>query len=391
MENVAPSVDSLLESLFNDKGPSDSGSDSKLVGTDVGPLVEKLSRCWEGTKDIPIDLRTATFINDDGGMWIILPEGSPCKRIDFKRDSSNTRDPKVTLALRQFCRMLGVPHAFFVGNRPAMREAIVHTWQAGLESNDKRAKCVARVRQVGTVTVLRAILPERAVPPKACDIVRSVWEAYNDKVTLLFSHGDEKDDLVLHARFIFNEEFSVGGMDLRTGFDLVFSELGASPMSVDSLIYDVGSKVSYIASYGGEPFFSSNYEGLQPKDVAALFPALLCRIQSESAEFSSMISAAVSKKVHSANQECISLVRTPKFSASMRKAVFHEMAQSSDIETRMDVARHIALVAKDFESLKGVILERVAGRYLNLCFSRSLPDSKKETENVGKQENADET
>jgi len=253
-----------------------------------------------------------------------------------------------------------------------MRERMVKTWQSSLETDDRRARCIARVREGDSVTVIRALVPERAVPPRACDIVRMVVETFHDLVCVDFVHGDEKDDPVLHARFVFPKDALSESIDLRMGFDLVLSELGACPMTIDALLHDPQAGISFVASYGGEPFFSSKYEGLQAKDVQAMLPGLLARIRLEAPEMAAAITTAIADSVYSVKQDCMTITRAKGVTTAMRRAVFHEAAEHAiSIVSRMDFARHVSSVAKDFDSMKRLVLERAAGRYLNLCFARS--------------------
>lgn len=384
-DTVELDIDSLLGSMPKKSEPV---VKPDKPDTGVTDLVRRLASWTDGCRDVPVDLRLVSFVSDDGGMWLAMPDGSPIKRLDFKRDPSNPKDAKILHAQKQFCRMLGIPHAFLVSNRPSMRESLVRTWQSGLETEDKKAKCVARIREGGSVAMIRALLPERAVPPKACDIVKAAWDTFGGAVRLVFAHGDDRDDLVLHARFVFQDKLTVDGIDLQMGFDLVFSELGAQSMTVDAIVHDPANMVSYVASYGGEPFFSSKYEGLQAKEVAEMFPSLLTRIRAEASEMATAVKTAISDGIYSARQDCVHITRAKGFTSAMRKAVFHEVTQATDIVSKMDLARHVASVAKDFDSLKALVVERAAGRYINLCFARALPDGDKETADAGEAQDA---
>jgi hypothetical protein len=375
-ENI--DIDSLLGAI-----PKVNDTPQPVVDTGVDSLLSRLSVWSEGCRDVPVDLRQLSFKSDDGSMWLELPEGHVLRRIDFKRDPANPKDPKILHSQKQLCRVLGIPHGFFMNNRPSLRESMVRTWQSGLETDDKRSKCVARIREGGNIVMLRALLPERAVPPRVQDIIGTVNTCFGKSVRVAFSHGDDRDDLMLHARFLLGDKIvTKDGKNLCIGFDIVFSELGACPMTVDAILCDEEHSVTYVASYGGEPFFSSKYEGLQPKEVAEMFPGLLTRIRAEVPEMSDAIQSA-NDGVYSVKQDCVFITRGKGITAAMRKSVFHEVTQATDIVTRLDLARHVSLVAKDFDSLKGLALERAAGRYINLCFARSMPEAQKENTDVG--------
>jgi len=349
-------------------------------GEDVGALVHRLSEWSSGGRDMFIDLRTAKFRSDDGGMWMELPEGFLPRRIDFKRDPTNPKDARIILAQKQFCKMLGMPHSFFSTNRPAMRESLVKSMQAGLEADEKKGRCIARIREGGSVAMVRALFPENAVPPRAVDIISAVVGSLGPEGHLEFVFGDGKDDLILHTRFVLKDSLMIHGKDYRIAFDMIFSELGAVPMSVDVMVFDPLHRVFFAALYGGESFFSSKYAGLQAKDVSDMIPILLMRLRGEWRELSEVMESSIDN-VFSVQQACMSISRSKGLTAAMRKAVFHEAEQVDDISTKLDLARHVALVAKDFDSLKRLALERAAGKYLGLCFSRGIPDEIDGSEN----------
>ena len=357
-------------------------------GEDVGALVRRLTEWSSGGRDMFVDLRTARFRSDDGGMWLELPEGFLPRRIDFKRDPTNPQDVRIIHAQKQFCKLLGMPHTFFSSNRPAMRESLVKSMQAGLEADDKKGRCVARIREGASVAMIRALLPENTVPPKASDVLAAVAESLGPQGHLEFVFGDGQDDLKLHARFVTEDRVFADDLDFRMAFDLVFSELGACPMSVDAMVFDPLHKTFFAALYGGDPFFTSKYVGLQAQHVSEMIPSLLMRLRKESREMGAALEAGTAD-VYSVRQDCMSISRSKGLTAPMRKAVFHEAEQTEDIRSKLDLARHVALVAKDFDSLKRLALERAAGKYLNLCFSRGVPEETDGSDNGEEQETSE--
>jgi len=364
------SIDELLGSVR----PSDKGAPAPgAPGEDGDSLVRRLAEWSSGGRDMFVDLRTVRFRAGDNGMWLDMPEGALPRRLDFKRDPTSPKDPRIVHAQKQFCRLLGVPHSFFSSNRPAMRESIVRSLQAGLDADDKKGRAVARIREGASVAMIRAIFAERAVPPRSSDVVSAVLKALGGNGGVEFAFGDGKDDLILHARFVTDDRVPFKGAEYRMAFDLVFSELGACPMSVDALVHDPVHKVSFAALYGGDPFFTSKYVGLQAQQVSEMVPALLERLRGEAGEIGTALRAAT-EGIYSVRQDCLHICRSKGLTAPMRTAVFHEAEQAGDIVTRLDLARHVALVAKDFDSLKRLALERAAGRYVNLVFSRAVPD-----------------
>lgn len=363
------SIDELLGVVPSDDGRKpmpDSGEDGEA-------LVRRLAEWSSGGRDMFVDLRTVRFRSDDEGMWLEMPEGVVPRRLDFKRDPTSPKDPKIVHAQKQLCRLLGVPHSFFASNRPAMRESIVKSMQAGLDADEKKGRSVARVREGASVAMLRALFAERAVAPYAADVVSSIRKALDGNGYIEFAFGDGKDDLILHVRFVTDDRVPFKDAEYRMAFDLIFSELGACPMSIDALVHDPVHKTSFAALYGGDPFFTSKYVGLQAQQVSEMIPTLLERLRGEDDEIGAALRSA-NEGVYSVRQDCLNICRSKGLNAAMRKALFYEVEQAGDIDTKLDLARHVALVAKDFDSLKRLALERAAGRYVNLVFSRAVPD-----------------
>lgn len=358
---IIPSPDKALVSV-----PEERGEDTKA-------LVRRLTEWSSAGRDMFVDMRTVRFRSDDGGMWLDMPEGVLPRRLDFKRDPTSPKDPRIVHAQKQFCKLLGMPHSFFASNRPAMRESIVKSMQAGLDADDSKGRAVARIREGASVAMIRALFAEKAVPPRAVDVVKAILEALGGNGIVEFAFGDGRDDLILHVRFVTNDRVPFQDADFRMAFDLVFSELGACPMSVDALVHDPVHRTSLAALYGGDPFFTSKYVGLQAQQISEMIPALLERLRGEADEIGAALRAAT-EGIYSVRQDCLHICRGRGLTAAMRKAIFHEAEQADDIVTKLDLARHIALVAKDFDSLKRLALERAAGRYVNLVFSRAVPD-----------------
>jgi hypothetical protein len=194
-------------------------------------------------------------------------------------------------------------------------------------------------------------------------------------VTMEFVYGDDKDEPILHARFLFEKEYTLFGTSVCLGFSMLASELDASPLVIDILLHDKVHATSYIASYGGDSFFKSKYEGIQAKQLRDVFPKILNRIDSETPAMlycvERRVQASWDDGVFCAEAECMNLMRTKGFSGAIKKAVYHQITEcQADIRTPWDIARHVGLVAKDFDSIKRIDIERGIGKYLQLVFAK---------------------
>jgi hypothetical protein len=297
------------------------------------------------------------------------------KKLYFKVDPQAPRDPKIILAQQQLCKILGVPYTFFAVNRPSLKMNIVKTWQAGLTAQESKMQGIMKIRESNDCSIIRAFLPLNKCSIQLYELIDMILSTLDIPVTMEFVHGDDKDAPILHARFLFEKEYKVLESPVCLGFSLIASELDASPMIIDIFLHDKVHATSYISSYGGDPFFKSKYEGIQAKQIKDVFPQLLNRIDSEAAEMVSCVDRKIRDCLEDgpfcAETECMSLMRAKGFSGKIKKAVYHQIAEcQKDIQNPWDIACHVGLVAKDFDSIKRMDIERGIGKYLQLVFAK---------------------
>jgi len=324
-------------------------------------------------RDLLIDLRTFKFHASDEDMFL-EPEDRLFynKDLYFKHDPQNRNAPEVIHAQKQFCKFIGVPYSFFKNNRPSLKMNIVRTWQAGLSADETKVQCIVRVRESDDYATVRAMVPVKANPILNHELIEMV--AQDTSLEMEFASGDERDDLTLHARFLLPECFDIGSGKYSVGFSLLASELGATPLALEVLLYERVSKTSYVASYGAEPYFRSKYEGIQPGDIKDLLPKMLERVKEETQDMLSAIRKRLDETsaVYMPADECAKINRMKGLNAKFKRALYHEVVEcGNDITTPLDFARHMCLVAKDFDPMKRLDIERAAGLYLNLTFGKS--------------------
>lgn len=353
---------------------SDEETNAKTDGEETAEILAKRLQMWnKSCRDLFVDLRMFDFNADDEEMCLISQDKEYFDRpLYFKVNPENPRDPKVLLAQKQFCKFVGVPHGFFMNNRPALRNEIVKTWQAGLDTDDKKARCIARIRESKDYCVIRALLPEANNLLQNHELMSLIEECSKQSTAtffLEFSTGDTRDDLILHARFLSDQSFNVADTECRLGFSVTASELGASPLVIDTLLHHTESKTAYVASYGSEPFFSSKYEGIQAHEIKDMLPNMIERLLNEGPEMKDRIESEF-RQVEP-HEECIKINTWGGVSRKFKRSLFHEAsAQEDDMRTSWDFARHMCLIAKDFNSQKRLDIERMAGYYLNLAFGK---------------------
>jgi len=151
------------------------------------------------------------------------------------------------------------------------------------------------------------------------------------------------------------------------------SELGACPLSVDTFLFRVPSKTFFIASYSGENYFSSKYEGMQPDDLKSLFPKLVEHLKCKLSLIKNLIQSAKELSENRENVESLlkELRLTKGLSDKFHTKLFQEIKDIPGTTVdRWSFANKVALIAKDFDAEKRIKIETVAGRLIGLTFEK---------------------
>lgn len=291
----------------------------------------------------------------------------------FKMDPKNPKDPKVTWAATQFCKLMGVPYNFFAKNPEHMKKGIVNCWLPTLKPEKSTILAKLRKAKEGRDFVIRALLPVEFTNIKNSEVLQSLEDTIQDTYRIDFVFGDDRDDLILHIRYISKEEFQVCGENCSVGFSVVASELGAGPLAVETLIYRSGSKASFLATYSTESFFSFEYEKIQKNDLQNMFPSLMSHLKTQLIEVKDKIQAAremVIKKEN--NYELLRELRLNKaLNDKFHTQMFQEIEKDDSVKTRWDFVNKMSIVAKDFPVDRRIKIEKAAGALLGLSFKKS--------------------
>jgi len=342
---------------------------------EIGHLRNRLYAHNENCRDLFVDMTALNYVATADDSYVeFMDKAFYGKKLYFKVDPQNPRDPKVIIASKQFCKLIGIPYSFFAANRPSLKMNIVKTWQSGLVAQESKIQNILKIREADEFAIIRAFMPVTKGSIQLYELIDMIL-CLEIPVTMEFVYGDDKDEPILHARFLFEKEYTLFGTSVCLGFSMLASELDASPLVIDILLHDKVHATSYIASYGGDSFFKSKYEGIQAKQLRDVFPKILNRIDSETPAMLSCVERRVQASwddgVFCAEAECMNLMRTKGFSGAIKKAVYHQITEcQADIRTPWDIARHVGLVAKDFDSIKRIDIERGIGKYLQLVFAK---------------------
>lgn len=340
-----------------------------IVSDDLKELIRRMSVSAENCMDIPIDMRTLQFTSSEEEMS--LRDGKVGEIFYFKFDKEKPNDPCVTHAQRQFCRLIKVPYQFFADNRPVTRNQIVKNWlTANAPEMGDESLILVKVREGGIVKVVRAIVPLNHVSLYNHEIVSLLTDNVDatTKVDLEWSTGDTRDDLVFHARILYGEKIDDS---YRVGVSVFSSELGASDLVVDSFLYHEESKTYIVPQFGKESYAKIQYGKVQPSEIKELLSGIPKRIIEDGSRYLSALDAA-SMSYPGVERACSILSSRKGLPTKFKRSLYLEAeAAHEDMTTLHDFARHVGLVAKDFDLNSRMKLERAIGAFCGMSFDKT--------------------
>jgi hypothetical protein len=332
----------------------------------VHDLIARLKDLEQGCEEQLIDLKMLKFDIHENEMKLY----NDFHNYYFKNDPKNPRDLRIIHAIKQFCNLMGVPYSFFSKNPEYMRRDMVSCWLPSLKPENSSVLGKFRNTKEKSDYIIRAILPVGYTNITNSQVMEAVALEILDDYKIDFVIGDERDDLILHVRFISKEEFEICGEKCSVGFSVVCSDLGASALTVDTLLYRGTSKASFLASYGGESFFSFDYEKIQRTDLQNLFPPLIIHLRDKLIDIKQKIQAAKEHTQKKENtQDLLRSLRLVKgLNDKFHTMLFQELEKDESVKTRWDFVNKMAIVAKEFDVKKRLIIEKASGNLLDLIF-----------------------
>jgi hypothetical protein len=336
---------------------------------DVTQLIARLKDLEQGCVDQCIDLKILKFDIHESEMKLY----NDFHNYFFKNDPKNPKDPRTIHAIKQFMALQGVPYSFFSKNPEYMRRDMVSCWLPSLKSEKSSVLGKFRTTKEKSDYIIRALLPVEYTNITNSQIMEAVATEILDDYKIDFVIGDERDDLILHVRFISKEEFDVCGEKCSVGFSVVCSELGASALTVDTLLYRSASKASFLAIYGGESFFSFDYEKIQRTDLQNLFPPLITHLRDKLIDIKQKIQVAKEHTQKKENtQDLLRSLRMVKgLNDKFHTMIFQELEKDESVKTRWGFVDKMSIIAKEFDVKKRLIIEKTAGGLLDLIFPKN--------------------
>jgi hypothetical protein len=333
--------------------------------SDIQKLIDRLKDLEHGCEDKFIDFKILKFDVHEGEMKLF----NDFQTYYFKNDPKNPKDSRITHAISQFCKFIGTPYSFFAKNPEKMKKDIVDCWLPTL--TPEKASILGKLRKTENGYIIRALLPVEYTNITNVQVMEALSHEVLDDFKVDFIIGDEKDDLILHVRFISKEEFDICGEKCSVGFSVVCSELGAGPLSVDTLLYRSLSKGSLLATYSTESFFSFDYDKMQKTDLQSMFPRLMVHLREKLGDIKQKIQEA--KETVQKKENIHDLLRNLKLVKGLNDKFHTKLFQeiNDDVKTKWDFVNKMSIVAKDFPVDKRLKIERAAGDLLGLVFEKN--------------------
>jgi len=333
-------------------------------------LIQALSEHSSGCEDRCVDLRTVKFESKDGEAMLVGDAGT----YYFKSDPKNPKDPEVTHAAKQFCKLIGVPFSFYFKNPDGLRKQMVDCWLPTLGA--EKSLVLMKLRRTGpesTGWIIRAVLPAEFTNISNVEVLERVSSAIADAYEIDFVVGENRDALTLHTQFVSKSTFDAFGECYSLGFSVTASELGARPLTIDTMLCRKSTKTNLLASYGGEPYFSCSYDLIQPKDLATLFPQLITRMTEQLPQIREKIQATKEWKFtpeRSVEQILTSLRFRRGLSEKFHVRLGQEI-QGQPPKDLWELSGKMSVIAKDFDLEKRLKIECAAGDLVGLSFAKA--------------------
>jgi hypothetical protein len=320
-------------------------------------------------KESFLDLQTASFEATDDFMHLEFKVGTDCTKYFFKHNPDKSKSEIVTLAIKQFCKIVKIPFAFFQKNRPGMKEKLVVAWKSSLGADKPKSEYLVKYRIHNNYPVIRAILPLNYVSIPNSAILEIIQGAFSDKYDISLISNLEKDEPKFHIRIIEDEKFLVGELEYSLGISLSCSELGASPLIIEAVLYNHAYETAQVITFGFEPCFIFDYVGIQPDQIKTIVPSVISRILLLKDSVREVLSQEA--PFSGASETCRIIGKVKEVPSSFKKALYQEVKDcEEDMCTALDFSRHVSKIAKGYDIEKRIEIERVAGSLLNLNFEK---------------------
>jgi hypothetical protein len=336
--------------------------------SNLADTIQALEALVQDCKDVVLDWRFLKFQSSPDEQS--LTDTATDTKYLFKK-CDDPSDAVGTHAVRQLCKMVGVPYSFFQDNRPSVRESFVGNWITSMAPKEDLEKLVLlKVREGQGLNVIRAILPVETVTIPYHTILKNL-SAYPVDITvdLDSATGILRDDLVMHARLVYEDTLS--DPQYFPGVAITVSDLGGSDIIIDLYLMHRQSKACFVALYGGKPFARVQIARVQPAEITEILSSIPARLKDEAETFLKSLEETEAS-YPGVERSCV-IVSSKKDVPKKFKRAIHLEATScfEDMATLKDFIRHAGLVAMSFDYSDRLKIERAAGSFGGLAYRKS--------------------
>jgi len=197
-------------------------------------------------------------------------------------------------AAKQLCsRIVGGLHAIFTKNPPNLNRQLMEQWLP--VANKPEATAITLPRDGAEPVVLAFVDVERSNVFSG-HLVRELREAFSGWEADCFGRfGSENQNAYL--RLYDPKGLPGSDGDCSIGVNLVASDYGDKPMTVDLLLFRKVCSNGAIASYKRQPYFTTKYQNVTKDDITSMYGNAVARAAEDAAKFSRVVSMAQEKEM----------------------------------------------------------------------------------------------
>lgn len=269
-------------------------------------------------------------------------------------------------AKKQLCGLIKYPAKVFDENDPDLNMTIMRERLPSTRSPQHLLKWY----QDGEIRHLRAVLPHPYITIRDQEMVDIALQTMTDRPYRV--HKLTTEGPVTSMRIVAEGDVvDIGGKAVTLGLNLVSSEVGASRLIVDTLLYVPICTNGAIVTWGSDRYFSHSYREIQANDLRDIFTNAMARFRQEQTRIRDLMLQAVERRM---SQEQVleqwKVLRTHR--AASKKFIEEisgefEMAAQAEPKTYWDLVNHITQKAHEtLPSDQRIRHELFAGQLLGL-------------------------
>ena len=350
-----------------------------MIGTyaELESLLATTRAHSEGCTDSVVDFSSVTFHTTDTTMWLGLRDGTFARPdLHFRVNPTNPSDKVAVHAHKQFCKLVKIPHSFFVQNRPGMRGTLVRTWLSGLTPGEPSSRRLVKVRECREMNMVRAILPESHCGyPNHKALAALIRYGKSRGMQLAFLDGEDVDSPKMQVTVKFGDVIPWNSMEYRLGVELSFSDVSTDNITAEALLLPEKGEDSYMFTFEHGSMLSLPYTSMSPSDMDRVISGLVPALEALRPSIIGILTAA-SGMEYLGIEASLEMVCDKVPNKSVRHKIRREFLRDSaeeDYASACQFAAGLAKLARSCDGKDRCNLERVAGAFL--CMDLPSTDS----------------